>query len=73
MSLVNTIVGTYVVKYPSAGIDQEISGHTPDQIKAELAGAYQELANAEVVVTPGASAGGPAVITFRIPSGSKNV
>lgn len=72
MSVINSIVSPYLVKYPSADINQVITGLSPDAIKAELATTYQELANATIVITP-ATDGGAAVLTFRIPSGSKNV
>lgn len=65
MSALLDVKATYVVKYPSAGLEVTISDHTPNEIKAELVGLYAELAPAKIVVTGN-------VITFEIPSGQKN-
>lgn len=65
MSVLNTIVGTYTVQYPPAGLNNSISGYSPQQIKDELAQQYRELANATIQINNG-------VITFALPSGQKN-
>lgn len=65
MSLILDTVGSYRVQYPSAGIDSQVENLTPNQIKAELATHYRELANATVSVNGN-------VVTFAVPSGQKN-
>lgn len=65
MSALLNVVGTYVVRYPSANLDTTIEGFTPNQIKTELAGVHRELANATVNIDGN-------VITFSLPSGQKN-
>ena len=56
----------YTVSYPAAGINSRVIGYTPEQIRAQLASQYAELANATPVVTNG-------VLTFRLAVGTKNV
>ena len=65
MSVLLNVVGTYVVQYPAASINETIEGYTPAQIKEQLAGVYRELANATVQVSGN-------VVTFALPSGQKN-
>lgn len=65
MSLDLNTVGSYVVRYPAANLDSQVEGLTPNQIKAELATHYRELANANINLSGN-------VITFTIPSGQKN-
>lgn len=65
MSILLNTVGTYTVQYQPAGLNNSVSGYTPQQIKDELAQQYQELRNATININNG-------VITFSLPSGQKN-
>lgn len=65
MSILTT-AGTYTVVYPSADINREVVGYTPNEIKSQLAEVYQELANASVNVSATNE------VTFTLPSGQKN-